>query len=108
MSLTEMEAKFLEIQKKEFRKFLRLSSERDLYNLPQAAFRLNTSRNRLQEEYLDKGFLKMVHFRGKYWIPKCEIESMIEKSERFIEEKADQFYQDAIDKEARKNLNKNP
>jgi predicted site-specific integrase-resolvase len=102
--LTDFEIKALEMQRKEIKKFLRLSSERDLYNLQQAAFRLNVSRNRLQEEYLDKGFLKMVHFRGQYWIPKSEIDRMIEMSEKFIEEKAEQFYQDAINREARKKL----
>jgi len=104
MGLTEMETKFPEIQKKEFRKFPRLSSERDLYTFPQAAFRLNISRNRLKEEFLNKGLLRMVNFRGQWWIAKSEIDRMIESSEKFIEECAVSYYQDALDKAPREKL----
>jgi hypothetical protein len=74
--LTNLESKILEMQKKELRKFLRLSSERDLYNYNQAAFRLNISRNRIEAEFIKTGLIKEVLIRGEYWIPKSEIDSL--------------------------------
>jgi hypothetical protein len=84
MELTNLENKILEMQLKEYRKFLRLSSERDIYNLNQAAFRLNISRNRIESEFIKTGLIKQVRIRGEYRIPKSEIDNMIESSDRFV------------------------
>jgi hypothetical protein len=84
MELTNLESKILEMQLKEYRKFLRLSSERDLYNLNQAAFRLNISRNRVEADFIKTGLINQVRIRGEYWIPKSEIDKMIENSDRFV------------------------
>ena len=82
--LTPFEIKALEMQKKEFKKFLRLSSERDLYNYTQAAFRLNVSRNTFEDQFIKTGLLKAVLIRGEYWIAKSEIDNMLEFSKKFV------------------------
>ena len=88
MELTNLEIKTLEMQKKEYRKFLRLSSERDIYNFSQAAFRLGISRHELDTQLIDTGLLKKLLFRNKWWITKAEIEKFIENGEYYFSKKS--------------------
>ena len=58
--MTEFEIAVIEMMKKEYRHFLRLSMERDIYTKPQAAFRLGCSENVVEAEYLATGKVKML------------------------------------------------
>jgi len=82
--LTPLEKAILETQRKETKKFLRLSSERDLYNFSQAAFRLNISRNTFENEFIQTGLLKKILLRGEWWIAKSDIDTMIENQGRYV------------------------
>jgi len=84
MELTILESKILEVHKKELKKFLRLSSERDLYNYTQAAFRLNISRNIFETEFIKSGLLVFIEIRGSRWIAKKDIDVFIESQDRFV------------------------
>jgi len=86
MELTNLESKILEMQYKEVKKFLRLSSERDIYTYTQASFRLNVSRNTFEAEFIRSGLLKVTKIRGKCWIAKKEIEALIESNNRYVHE----------------------
>jgi len=67
--MTELE----QLQLKEYKKYLRLSSERDLYTIPQAAFRLNCSRNNFKSKYVETGKIKLVFDDGKLMVPATEL-----------------------------------
>ena len=84
MELTNLETKILEMQTKEVRKFLRLSSERDLYTYNQAAYRLNTSRNTFEAEFVKSGLLKITKIREKCWISKIDIDALIESNNHYV------------------------
>ncbi len=50
------------------KKFLRLSAERELYTVEQAAFRLNISRNQLSKELIEQGKLTVLFRNGRQFI----------------------------------------
>jgi len=60
-------------QQKLYNKFLRLSMQRDLYTIPQAAFRLNCSRNLFTRKYVESGKIKLVVDEGKLMVPATEL-----------------------------------
>lgn len=66
------------------KKFLRLSSQRDLYTIPQAAFRLNCSVNEFNKRFVETGAIKLVIENGKSMIPASEINYAIEKMQTII------------------------
>lgn len=63
-----------EIFRKELKHFLRLSSQRDAYTIPQAAFRLNCDRHDFKFLFIDTGKIKIELRNGKELIPRSEIE----------------------------------
>ena len=75
----------LEIQQlKEYKKSLRLSMQRDLYTIPQAAFRLNCSVNTFKQRYVETGLIKMVLENGKLLVPAKEISYAIEQLQTVV------------------------
>ena len=84
--LSTFENEQLKIYRKELRSLFRLTAERDVYTYNQAAFKLGTSRNTFEAEFIKSGFLKVTKLRGKNWIARTEIEKLIEKQNRFVHE----------------------
>lgn len=66
-------------EEKLYKKFLRLSSQRDLYTIPQAAFRLNCSVNDFKERFVETGLIKLVIVNSRMMVPAKEISYAIEK-----------------------------
>ena len=73
-----------QLQLKEYKKYLRLSSERDLYTIPQAAFRLGISRNEFERAYVKSGLI-MLRLRGsEKLVPRTELEKAIEMMQKIV------------------------
>lgn len=70
------------------RKFLRLSSERDLYTIEQAAFRLNVSRNEFKGTFVDTGTIRLKLVGSRLFVPKCEINFAIDQMQSIVHKKA--------------------
>lgn len=83
-----MDQSLNDIIRKEVRKFLRLSCERDLYTIPQAAFRLNISRNEFNEVYVKSGKIKLVIINGAVKVPKEQIDQFIASEKKYIHKDA--------------------
>lgn len=67
-----------QVEQKLFNKFLRLSMQRDLYTIPQAAFRMGISRNQFESTYVKTGMI-MLRLRGaEKLVPRTELEKAIE------------------------------
>ncbi|HAV56587.1 MAG TPA: hypothetical protein DCX45_03495 [Acinetobacter junii] len=60
-----------------YKKFLRLSAERELYTVSQAAFRLNISRNEIQKELIEKGKLTVLFRNGRQFVVGASIKEFI-------------------------------
>lgn len=73
-----------QIQFKEYKKFLRLSSERDLYTIPQAAFRMNVSRSVFEKKFVNTGMLKLKIDGGKKMVPKSELIYAIDRMQTIV------------------------
>lgn len=71
-------------QLKEYKKYLRLSSERDLYTIPQAAFRLGIGRNEFESSYVRTGKIMLRIRDGKKLVAKSEIEKAIDEMQRVV------------------------
>ncbi|MBK8609108.1 MAG: hypothetical protein IPL84_03975 [Chitinophagaceae bacterium] len=63
--------------------FLRLSSQRDMYSIPQASFRLNVDRHLFESEFVDTGKIKIMIRGGKRFVAASEIEQFIECEPKF-------------------------
>lgn len=72
------------MDQKLYKKYLRLSMQRDLYTIPQAAFRLNCSRNVFMERYVESGFIKLVLLDGKMMVPAKEITQAIDQMQSIV------------------------
>lgn len=67
--------------RQETRKFLRKSANKSRYTLPQAAFRINVSKNRIWKDYVETKKL-LAHKDGDtYYISDKSINDFIEKLE---------------------------
>ena len=64
--------------------YLRLSSQRDVYSIPQAAFRLNCSRNEFESLFVDTGKIKLLIRNGKRLVNRSEIENYLEHEKLFV------------------------
>ena len=62
---------------------LRLSSRRDVYSIPQAAFRLNCSRNEFESLFVETGKIKLLIRDGKKFVTSQEIENYLEHEPKF-------------------------
>lgn len=69
---------------KEYKKYLRLSMERELYTIPQAAFRLNVSRNEFKERYLEAGLIRLKVVGGRLLVPASEIKYCIDQMQNVV------------------------
>ena len=78
--MTELETKIL----KETKKYLRLSMERDLYTIPQAAFRLGCSRNEFEEKYVKTGMIRLKVVGGRLLVARSEIVYAIDQLKNII------------------------
>ena len=72
--MTELEL----VQLKLYKRYLRLSMERDLYTIPQAAFRLGISRNTFEKDFVETGIIKLKLFDGRKCVAKSEIETAVD------------------------------
>jgi len=72
--MTELEL----VQLKLYKRYLRLSMERDLYTIPQAAFRLGISRNAFEKDFVETGIIKLKLFDGRKRVAKSEIETAVD------------------------------
>lgn len=72
--------KTVEVQLKHY---LRLSSQRDVYTVPQAAFRLNISRNEFENLFVSIGKIKLLIRNGKKFVAANEIEQYIKQEARY-------------------------
>ena len=72
--MTELEL----VQLKLYKRYLRLSMERDLYTIPQAAFRLGISRNTFEKDFVETGIIKLKLFDGRKRVAKSEIETAVD------------------------------
>ena len=52
--------------------------ERDLYTIPQAAFRLGISRNTFEKDFVETGIIKLKLFDGRKCVAKSEIETAVD------------------------------
>lgn len=67
-----------------YKKFLRLSSQRDLYTISQAAFRLNCSVNDFNNRFVETGLIKLVIVNGRMMVPAKEINYAIENMQTVV------------------------
>jgi hypothetical protein len=103
--LSTLEQRQLAVYTRLVNKFLRLSSERDMYNFSQAAFRLGISRHELENQFIHTGKIKKLWFRNKWWITKTEIENFIENGEYYVSKKSLQMREGVCpDRKARVSL----
>jgi len=58
--------------------------QRDLYTIPQAAFRLNCSRNVFNSKYVETGKIKLVVDDGKLMVPATELLYAISEMPRVV------------------------
>jgi hypothetical protein len=63
--------------------YLRLSSQRDVYSIPQASFRLNCSRNEFESLFVDTGKIKLLIRNDKKFVTREEIESYLEHEPKY-------------------------
>lgn len=63
--------------------YLRLSSQRDVYTIPQASFRLNCSRNEFESLFVDTGKIKLLIRDGKKYVTKEEIDNYLNHEPKF-------------------------
>lgn len=63
--------------------YLRLSSQRDVYTVPQAAFRLNCSRNEFETLFVQTGKIKLLIRNNKKYVARDEIENYLKAEKRF-------------------------
>ena len=63
--------------------FLRLSSQRDVYSIPQASFRLNCSRNEFESLFVSTGKIKLLIRNGKKFVTRDEIENYLAHQPKF-------------------------
>ena len=78
--MTELE----KTQLKEYKKYLRLSSERELYTIPQAAFRLGISRNEFERTYVTTGVIVLRLREGKKFVASSEIKKAVDMMQTII------------------------
>lgn len=64
-----------------YKKFLRLSSERDLYTVGQAAFRLNISRNEFISEFVNTGKVNVLFRNGRQFVTAQSIKQYIAENQ---------------------------
>lgn len=64
--------------------YLRLSSQRDVYSIPQAAFRLNCSRNQFESLFLETGKIKLLIRDGKKFVTREEVENYIAHEPKYL------------------------
>lgn len=64
--------------------YLRLSSQRDVYTVPQAAFRLNISRNDFEREFVATGKIKLLIRNNQKFVAATEIEQYLKQEPRFL------------------------
>lgn len=74
----------MEEQLKLLKKFLRLSSQRDLYTIPQAAFRLNCSVNDFKNRFVEPGAIKLVIVNSRKMVPASEIKCAIDQMQTVV------------------------
>jgi len=67
-----------------YNKFLRLSMQRDLYTIPQAAFRIGCSRNVFNSKYVETGKIKLVVDGRKLMVPATELIYAIGEMQRVV------------------------
>lgn len=72
------------MDQKLYNKFLKLSMQRELYTIPQAAFRLNCSRNTFKQRYVDTGLIKLVLDNGRLMVPAKEISYAIDQMQSVV------------------------
>lgn len=77
-----------EIIQKEVRHYMRLSVERELYTLNQACFRLNCSRKKFYELYVNTGKIFPLIINGQVFITNQSIKNCLEQEQKFISRKA--------------------
>lgn len=58
--------------------------ERDLYTIPQAAFRLGCSRNEFEEKYVNTGLIKLKLVEGKRLVARSELIYAIDQLKNII------------------------
>ena len=63
------------------KKFLRLSAERDLYTIGQAAFRLNISRNEFENEFVKEGKVNVLFRNGRQFVTGQSIKDFIRENQ---------------------------
>lgn len=73
--------------RKEVRHYMRLSVERELYTLSQACFRLNCSRKKFYQLYVDTGKIFPLIIAGSVFISNQDIKNCIENEQRYISRK---------------------
>jgi len=78
--MTELE----QAQLKLYKQYLRLSMERDLYTIPQAAFRMGISPNVFEERFVMSGIIILKFEDGKKLVPKSELQKAIDKMQNIV------------------------
>lgn len=67
--------------------YLRLSSERDVYSIPQASFRLNCSRNEFESLFVDTGKIKLLIRNNQKFVTREEIENYLAHEPKYTNSK---------------------
>ena len=73
--------------RKEVRHYMRLSVDRELYSLNQACFRLNCSRQKFYQLYIDTGKIFPLMIHGQVFITNQSIKDCIDNEQRYISRK---------------------
>lgn len=75
------------IIQKELKHYLRLSSVREVYTIPQASFRMNCDRHQFEQLFVDTGKIKL-HIRdGKKYVLQCEIDKYLNNEPQYVSAK---------------------
>jgi hypothetical protein len=72
------------IFEKQIKHISRLSAERDLYSMSQAAFRLGIGVETFEREYLIPGKIKGLIKNGRLFIPRSEVERCVRQEEMIV------------------------
>lgn len=67
--------------------YLRLSSQRDVYSIPQASFRLNCDRHEFEALFVDTGKIKLLIRGGKKFVTRDEIENYLAHEVKYTSSK---------------------
>lgn len=67
----------------QYKHYLRLSSARDVYSIPQASFRLNCDRHTFENEFVKTGKIKIMIRGGQKFVSASEIENYLQHEAKY-------------------------